>query len=1114
MSTERKQQIIIDPYIGPRPFKRDIEDQKRFFGRDDETDEIVSLILGHKLVLIYAQSGAGKTSIFNAKVAPTLEKYGFQVLPTARVGIASDTKSEFDPLVMNIKITSSSSSVAEVINSYMLNALQSLSPEIDSKLLFSNSRLSSFLREYFPITNDNNKNNKIKAQALVFDQLEELFNFYPGTTWRKQQEDFFEQITEALEENPLLRIVFVIREDYLAELDHFAGILPGRLRARFRLERLGKDAALLAIRGPIESIKSSSSSCLNNYSEQEIDIQIEMLVEELLKIQVEDPFSGKPRQINGEFVEPIHLQIVCQRWWQEISLGKTQTAQARLKALADVDSALQEFYERSIYDATTHTNISEGIIRRLCEEKLITSSGTRAFVHWGAFSQFIQGINKSISEEKIDKVISILESKYLIRAERRSGAKWYEITHDRLIGPIKASNLKWKEHERNRKSRRHRMIIIPSIAVVAIAVSMIVFFYFNPFTHSEAILLGRTPSEISINPQTNMIYVTGSDYVSVIDGTTNKVVDDITLDQPVSDISINTQTNMIYAAGSNSVHVRDAKTKTMVADIPVEKNIIDLSVNQQTNRIYAAGISSSSSSSDSVYVIDGNTNKVVEDIILLNKTRSYISINPQTNMIYAVGINSSSGSDSVSVIDGKTNKVVDDITLGQPAYEISINPQTNMIYAAGSNYNPSTGITSGSVSVIDGTTNKVVDDITLDQPVSDISINPQTNMIYVAGSDSVYVIDAKTKTMVVDISVDKNIIDLSINPQTNMIYVSDFDSNAVYIINGMENRIEASIAGPEPPGIKVGKEPSDISTNPQTNMIYVDNLKSDSLSVIDGKTNKVVDNIRIKKPSDISINPQTNMIYAVGINSSSVSDSVSVIDGKTNKVVDDITLGQSTPEVLGQPAYEISINPQTNMIYVLGYSSVSVIDGTTNKVVDDITLGQPASGISINPQTNMIYVAGSNSSSMFSGSVSVIDGTTNKVVDDITLDQPVSDISINPQTNMIYVLGYSSVSVIDGTTNKVVDDITLDQPVSDISINPQTNMIYAAGSNYNPSTGITSGSVSVIDGKTNKVVEDIPLIHIRSSDYIDANPKTNIVYVVSAASDSITPINATTNEIQ
>src|SRR5215212_9142096 len=117
-----------------------------------------------------------------------------------------------------------------------------------------------------------------------------------------------------------------------------------------------------------------------------------------------------------------------------------------------------------------------------------------------------------------------------------------------------------------------------------------------------------------------MIYVAGSNYnpstgitsgsLSVIDGKTNKVIDDITLDQPVSDISINPQTNRIYESGSNSVYVIDAKTKTMVDDIPVEKNIIDLSVNQQTNRIYAAGISSSSSSSDSVYVIDGKTNKV------------------------------------------------------------------------------------------------------------------------------------------------------------------------------------------------------------------------------------------------------------------------------------------------------------------------------------------------------------------------------------------------------------------------------------------------------------------------------------------------------------------------
>jgi len=48
----------LEPYVGPRSFRRDIEDQLRFFGRDAETEEIVSLITSHRLVLIYAQSGA------------------------------------------------------------------------------------------------------------------------------------------------------------------------------------------------------------------------------------------------------------------------------------------------------------------------------------------------------------------------------------------------------------------------------------------------------------------------------------------------------------------------------------------------------------------------------------------------------------------------------------------------------------------------------------------------------------------------------------------------------------------------------------------------------------------------------------------------------------------------------------------------------------------------------------------------------------------------------------------------------------------------------------------------------------------------------------------------
>jgi hypothetical protein len=43
-----------------------------------------------------------------------------------------------------------------------------------------------------------------------------------------------------------------------------------------------------------------------------------------------------------------------------------------------------------------------------------------------------------------DDVIQALQSD-LVRAEKRGGATWYELTHDRLVEPILASNKKWFE---------------------------------------------------------------------------------------------------------------------------------------------------------------------------------------------------------------------------------------------------------------------------------------------------------------------------------------------------------------------------------------------------------------------------------------------------------------------------------------------------------------------------------------------------------------------------------------------------------------------------------------------------------------------------------------------
>src|SRR4030095_2915708 len=85
-----------------------------FAGRDHEISELSSLIIAHPTVLLYAQSGAGKTSLLNAGLAPTLKEKGVELLPVARVGI---------PVPQTV-------SLDQVRNVYTFSALGDLLPDI------------------------------------------------------------------------------------------------------------------------------------------------------------------------------------------------------------------------------------------------------------------------------------------------------------------------------------------------------------------------------------------------------------------------------------------------------------------------------------------------------------------------------------------------------------------------------------------------------------------------------------------------------------------------------------------------------------------------------------------------------------------------------------------------------------------------------------------------------------------------------------------------------------------------------------------------------------------------------------------------------------------------
>jgi hypothetical protein len=393
-----------EPYVGPRPFEQTEADRTRFFGRTNEASELMSCVIAHSAILIYSPSGAGKTSLINAKLVPLLEDAGFQVLKPTRVRDVPPSEQVRD----------------KIANIYIFNVLRSWESKATPELLAPIS-LSQYLNSRTSVDEEGDP----KPRVVIFDQFEELFTSYQERA--ADRENFFGQVGTALTQDHLLRVVFAMREDYIAELDPYLPLLPEKLRTRYRIERLSEQDAKLAI---VEPLRGSEYSYADGVAEQ--------LVEDLLMVPVET--ANGAERVRGDSVEPVQLQVVCQNLWHNCQASWKASANGPriitrkyLEEFGDVDQALSDFYEKAIKGVTTRASVREGTLRRWFEEHLITSAGTRGTVFRGPKE------TGNIPNDAVDELVN----QHIIRGELRGGSRWYELTHDRFIAPIKTSNERW-----------------------------------------------------------------------------------------------------------------------------------------------------------------------------------------------------------------------------------------------------------------------------------------------------------------------------------------------------------------------------------------------------------------------------------------------------------------------------------------------------------------------------------------------------------------------------------------------------------------------------------------------------------------------------------------------
>ncbi len=353
----------------PRPYKfldyYTEQDARLFFGRELEVEAVCSQILAHRSFILHGRSGVGKSSILRAGLMPRLKSEGHQVFVI---------RSFTDPLH---QITSALASMSG------LDQPRDGEPDLEELI-----RPSAGLAPE-------------RSVIFFLDQFEEFFTLLSEET-RKRFLDAIGRLI-ACESLPC-RLVFALREDLLAEMSHLKSAIPEIFHHEYRLKRLSRKQAALAITGPANAV-----GC--HYEAQ--------LVARLL-----DDLS------DGGGVDPPQLQIVCDNLYDSRESFDLLTLEMYEK-LGGASQILASYLERVL----RRFNIADLAVVKEILTALISADGIRLVLRASELEARIKN-HVTRSSASTDRLIEELVAARVVRRRSQDSEAWFELAHDFLTPEV------------------------------------------------------------------------------------------------------------------------------------------------------------------------------------------------------------------------------------------------------------------------------------------------------------------------------------------------------------------------------------------------------------------------------------------------------------------------------------------------------------------------------------------------------------------------------------------------------------------------------------------------------------------------------------------------------
>jgi WD40 repeat protein len=400
------------------PFKGlayyETSDEGRFAGRQRDIEAVVNGILRTRTFVIYGRSGLGKTSLLLAGVFPRLKTHNCRTL---------DVRLLDDPV------------------DDLRRALGRQCGLADEEA--AGTDLEDLIRRF-----GHTPEGEDLLVVIAFDQFEEFFVRFadqpdPAGGVRSgeeldrkvrqkriaQREDFIREVGLLAANTRLnLRLVFSLREDWVAEMGDFAAAIPEIMQSMHRLLPLTSFGVRQAV---VETLRAG-----------QVDFD-SRLISALVDTLADFNF------------DPVVLQVLCSEVWKK-ARERCKDRPLRL----EVEDLALEGGVRDVFRGLLENALQEiGPEPPPRKKKVLTGAVLDALI---SEKRTKQAMSKAdllrqhfhIDETELKEVLDRLSRNRLVRTDPRGG--WYELVHERLVGAI----LEWFETDRDFFEFRSARILV------------------------------------------------------------------------------------------------------------------------------------------------------------------------------------------------------------------------------------------------------------------------------------------------------------------------------------------------------------------------------------------------------------------------------------------------------------------------------------------------------------------------------------------------------------------------------------------------------------------------------------------------------------------------------